>query len=234
MKAAHSLWSRHEHQYKKSGFGAQRRYPNESLIQFLAAHYFQLSRAHRRNTKILEIGCGSGANLWMLAREGFDAYGVDAAPTAVRLCKQMLRSWKVSAHVSKTDMRALPFPGSSFDAIVDVVSMQHTTLAEHASMYHVLFSILKSKGCFFSYHLGSKSSSFHEARSGLLDQYTVKSVNNPKVPLHSKLSTCFIPESVMKSLLHKVGFVNITIEKVTRTYKTGKIVEYLVVEAQKP
>ena len=131
-------------------------------------------------------------------------------------------------------MRELPFPHSSFDAIVDVVSMQHTTLAEHASMYDALFSILKSKGRFFSYHLGSRSSSFREAHAKLLDRYTVERVNNPKVPLKSELSTCFVPGSLLRSMLHKAGFVNISVEKVTRTYKTGKFVEYLIVDAQKP
>src|SRR3989344_8080282 len=101
MKAPRSSFALHERQYHTRGFAAQRRYPNEALVQFLAAHFFDLSKAARKRIKILELGCGSGANLWMLAREGFDTYGVDAAPTALSLCKKMLHSWKVSAHLRR-------------------------------------------------------------------------------------------------------------------------------------
>lgn len=234
MKPAASDVARHEWQYKKTGFAAQRRYPNEALVQFLAAHFFSLSRARRKKTKILEIGCGSGANLWMIAREGFAAYGVDAAPTAVRLCKQMLRSWGVAAKVSPADMREQMFPDASFDGVVDVISMQHLTLAEHAEAYRAAYAMLKPGGWFFSYHLGSNSSTFREANSPLLDRYTVKRVNNPRVPLNNNGPICFIPETLLRSFLQKAGFVAISIEKVTRTYATGKKVEYLAVHAQKP
>ena len=233
MKAPRSSFALHERQYKERGFTAQRRYPNESLLQFLAAHFFSRSPAGRMRTRILELGCGSGANLWMLAGEGFDAYGVDAARTALRLCRKMLAAWKVSAHVSRADMRTQMFPGSSFDAIVDVVSIQHTTLSEHAKIYAAVFAMLKPGGRFFSYHLGSRSSSFREARSKMLDSYTVEKVNNPRVPLSGNGPICFIPVPRLKALLKKAGFTDISLEKVTRTYKTGKIIEYLAVSAQK-
>jgi len=65
-------------QYCERGMRAQRSYPNVALIQFVAANYFSLPQEDRCQLKILEIGCGSGANLWMLAKEGFDAYGLDS------------------------------------------------------------------------------------------------------------------------------------------------------------
>ena len=54
-----------DRQYRSQGLGAQRRYPNESLIQFLANRYLKLSSAEIKATRVLEVGCGSGANLWM-------------------------------------------------------------------------------------------------------------------------------------------------------------------------
>ena len=234
MRAKKSSFARHEWQYKRYGFKAQRRYPNESLIQFLAAHFFRLSSARRRRTKILEIGCGSGANLWMLAREGFDVYGIDAAPSAVRLCRTMLAKWRVGAHVTRADMRTQTFPDLSFDAVVDVISVQHTTLEEHKEIYRAVYAMLKKGGWFFSCHLGNHSSSFRAANSKMLDRYTVEKVNNARVPLHGNGPICFIPEALQKTLLKEAGFVHIAIEKMTRTYKTKQKIEYILVEAQKP
>ncbi len=234
MGAKKPLRSLHELQYKKTGFGAQRRYPNEQLIQFLATHFFALSRQYRKKIKILEIGCGSGANLWMMAHEGFDVYGTDDAPTGLQLCRRMLKSWGVFAHVLKADMRTQSFPDAFFDAVTDVISMQHLNIADHKKTYTAVYSMLKPGGRFFSYHLGSASSSFKEARSRLIDPYTVYRVNNPLVPLSGNGPICFIPAPLLRSLLKQAGFIDITTEKVRRTYTTGKVIEYLVVSAKKP
>ena len=234
MKKVRHAQSLHELQYQKSGFAAQRRYPSEALIQFLARHYFTLPRTKRRRVKMLELGCGSGANLWMVAHEGFDAYGTDDAPTALKLCRKMLKSWKVSAHLSLADMRTQVFPNAIFDAVLDVISMQHLNLEDHTRAYRIAYGALKRGGRFFSYHLGSASSSFKGAHSRLIDRYTVERVNNSRVPLSGNGPICFISAKLMSSMVEKAGFANIAIEKVKRTYVTGKVIEYLVLEARKP
>ena len=62
--------------YEKSGFNAQRKYPNEELLRFMGRNYFYLPRKKRGNIRILELGCGSCANLWMVAKEGFSAHEI--------------------------------------------------------------------------------------------------------------------------------------------------------------
>ena len=51
------------------------RYPEPILIRLIAKNFFRIKT--RKKIKILDLGCGEGANLWFLAREGFDAYGID-------------------------------------------------------------------------------------------------------------------------------------------------------------
>ena len=75
--------------YSRKGFAAQRLYPNEELLRFLGRTYFNVPHEGRKNINILEVGCGSGANLWAIAREGFSAHGLELSQSGVALCGQM-------------------------------------------------------------------------------------------------------------------------------------------------
>ncbi|HTA63885.1 MAG TPA: class I SAM-dependent methyltransferase, partial [Xanthomonadaceae bacterium] len=118
-------------QYKERGMRSQRSYPNESLIQFLASRYFQLPMELRRQVRLLEVGSGSGANLWMMAKEGFEVHGVDSSATGLELARKHLADkWNVSAELRQGSFTALPYEPHSFDAVVDVVSLQHLSLED--------------------------------------------------------------------------------------------------------
>src|SRR5271166_3066416 len=111
-----------DHVYEALGFGAQRRYPNEEFLRFMGSHYFPLPHKVRKGVRILEVGCGSGANLWMVAREGFDAHGLDISNNGLSLCRQMLENWSVTAVLKHGDMTRLDCPDDHFDVVADVFS----------------------------------------------------------------------------------------------------------------
>src|SRR5438105_645758 len=64
------------------------RYPGEDLIRFVARNFYKAPS--RSSVRILEVGCGPGANLWYMAREGFSVFGIDGAPTALELARLRL------------------------------------------------------------------------------------------------------------------------------------------------
>lgn len=224
-----------EKHFQETGFASQRRYPNEQVIQFLAAHYFSLPRLKRKKIKVLELGCGSGANLWMIAEEGFDTYGIDIARTGIRLCRKMLKSHGVTASLAVGNMRKLPYRGGQFDAIVDVFTVEHTTLEGHRQTFAEVFRCLKPGGRFFSWHLGSKSISFTRGGGKKLDRYTTEDTPNTNVPYANNGITCFITVPLAKNMLAQAGFIDITVERVTRSYKNlTQEVEYFAISARKP
>lgn len=224
-----------ERHYEEKGFSSQRRYPNEQLIQFLAEHFFSVPKAQRKRIKCLEVGCGSGANIWMIAKEGFDTYGIDIAPTSIRLCKKMLHYWKVNANVKKGNMRALPFEDCFFDAVVDVLSVEHTDLNGHKEAYDEIFRCLKKGGKFFSWHLGTNSDNFRRGGGRKLDLLTIDNAPNPKVPYRNNGLTCFLTQATARRMLSVAGFRDIVIERVMRTYENmTQKVEYFSIQALKP
>ena len=223
-----------ESQYKTSGFASQRRYPNEQLIAFIARNYFSLPQNSRKEIKILEVGCGSGANLWFLGKEGFDAYGIDTAPTGIKYCQEMLRLWNVEAKIAVGDMKKLDFPDETFDAIADVVSMQHLTYTDHLPCYREIYRALKKGGRFFSFHLGENSVSYKQGGGKLVDKNTVDDIVDKTKPLSGNGQTCFLAPADAKSMLEDAGFKELSIDIITRTYNGRKfMLEYLIIETKK-
>lgn len=220
-------------QYYKRGMRAQRMYPNESLIQFVAANYFSLPQEDRHHLRILDLGCGSGANLWMLAKEGFDAYGLDSSEEALTLARNHLaKKWGVSAKLVHGSFLALPYPDDYFDAVADVVSLQHLALSASSTALKEVNRVLKKKGGgrFFSYRLSDHSIMFSNKES-FVDDVTLSNISNPEMPLANNGPVSFWSPGLVRRLYCEAGFAVESIERVGRTYPTGKFVEYLAVSA---
>lgn len=220
--------------YKKYGFQSQRRYPNEALLQFMGMEFFSISPADREKIKVLEIGCGSGANMWVVAKEGFSAYGIDVSPTGLQLCGQMLRNWGASANLSIQPMEKLNFESNYFNFIFDVVSMQHLDWQGHKDAYAEVYRCLKSGGKFFQWHLGAKSISFTHGGGNAIDRCTIDNISNPEVPLYNSGRVCFLKPEDAQNMLGEAGFTGINVETYNRTYKhMTQNIEYLAVSARK-
>ena len=87
-----------------------------------------------RRTRILDVGCGTGANLVMLSQFG-DAEGVDISPDALAFCRERgLRNVKLGA------AEQLPFADGSFDIVTafDVVEHMDDDVAGLREMRRVL------------------------------------------------------------------------------------------------
>ena len=68
-----------ENIYKRRDWG---RYPNETLVRYLK------SNQKLKGKKILEIGCGVGANIWFCSEQGLKTYGIDGSSTAIKKSKE--------------------------------------------------------------------------------------------------------------------------------------------------
>ncbi|MBW2617785.1 MAG: class I SAM-dependent methyltransferase [Deltaproteobacteria bacterium] len=126
------------------------RYPPEELIRFVARSFYNVAR--RDDVRLLEIGCGPGANVWFMAREGFDVFGVDASNTAIRLTRERLEGEGLRANLAVGDIKELDriFPGLTFDAVIDVCCIQCHQLADAEAILQQIHSVLKPGGRSFN------------------------------------------------------------------------------------
>ncbi len=124
------------------------RYPGEPLIKFVAKNFYKFDRS---KVKILELGCGPGANLWFCAREGFKVYGIDGSKKAVEQCISRLNeevpNWK--GEIINGSVTELPFQESYFDAIIDNQCISCLDFKNAINAYKLSNKVLKPNGKIF-------------------------------------------------------------------------------------
>jgi tellurite methyltransferase len=99
--------------------------------------------------KVLDLGCGVGRHVVYLGQQGFEMHGVDISPAGVERCRKELEQHQLQATVQVADMLAIPYPDQSFDWVLSVQVIYHTTAdALQRAIQHVRGK-LRPGGFFF-------------------------------------------------------------------------------------
>jgi SAM-dependent methyltransferase len=93
--------------------------------------------------RVLEIGCGTGADLLQFAKHGAIAVGIDVTAKHVEMARERVG---VLAEVHQGDMRQLPFQDESFDYVYSHGVLHHSD--EPQRVIRELFRILRPGGRF--------------------------------------------------------------------------------------
>lgn len=227
-----------EASYSEMGFAAQRLYPNEDLCRFFGREFFnKIPREQRGGIRVLELGCGSCANLWMIAKEGFAAYGLDISPSSLALGRRMLAHWGVDADLREGNMQELPYADNTFDVVVDVLAAFSMPVQEYRKCLSEVFRVMKPGGKFFSFLLSSASDAFtNHAPAVKLDEWTLNGILRNTSPYSGSRFPCrFQSQEFSRALYEEAGFAVTWLETVGRTYRTGQeYFEYISICGQRP
>jgi len=128
-------------------------YPGEDVIRFVQRQYGAV--ADRSRVRLLEVGCGAGANLWFMAREGFVVHGIDRSPTAVQLAHERLDrecpGWRErGGRIDAGDMAHVDVPDACMDAVLDVVAICYADFDEASRAYAELARVTRPGGRLFA------------------------------------------------------------------------------------
>lgn len=123
------------------------KYPSESLIQFVARNFY---KSERGDIRILEVGCGTGANLWYISREGFQAYGVDGSDVAIKKANDRMISENLTVNLQVSDIVNLPFSNNFFDVVIDVECIYCNNSENTKIILEEIKRVLKPDGKFYS------------------------------------------------------------------------------------
>lgn len=101
----------------KYAAGHSEHYPWDVVVSFVF-RYAPKERP-REDVSILEVGCGTGSNLWFAAREGFEVSGIDGSPTAVARARERFANDGLKGELLVAEFGVLPFKSNSFDLAID-------------------------------------------------------------------------------------------------------------------
>ena len=219
--------------YKSFGINYQRRYPNEELCRFMGRNFFPIKKNKRKKIKILETGCGSGGNLWMISQEGFSTYGIDISNQSIKIAKKLFKEKKIKGFFKIGNFVEMPYESDFFDSVCDVFSSCCLDKISGENYIIEVNRILKKSGKFFSYFPSKKSNMFNHNSRVMHDRDTLISLKK-KSAYKVDHALRFMKMPQYCSLLEKNGFSVDYKEELMRTYFTGKDKFYfLIVEAKK-
>ena len=143
---------------------ALNRYPFDQVVSFLYRNFDR--HKPRAETRLLEIGCGAGNNLWFAAREGFTVSGVDGSPSAVEFAKKRFADEGLKGDLRVTDFIDLPFKDGSFDFVIDRAALTCSGTSAAQKTVAEVRRVLAPGGKFFFNPYSDRHSSFASGKPG--------------------------------------------------------------------
>jgi SAM-dependent methyltransferase len=230
MKSFSNIW---EQIHKENTWG---KYPTEDVIRFMARNFY---KTNRQGIKVLDIGCGGGANTWYLVNEGFDTYAFDISPTAVEKTKNLVRfmcgeSDNIESAIKNIivgNVVNMPYPDSFFDVLIDSAVFYANTVENINKTISESHRILKNDGLLFSTGLFNTETSGQNSGKEIEENTFVEIKEGC---LAGRACAHFFTEKELDSIMDVNGFDIISKDKLMRTDHDGKdIISYFICTAKK-
>ena len=109
------------------------------LLDQILKNKFQLGM------KVLDAGCGEGRNLMHFINSGYDVYGIDINPMAIKALQFIISSIRPDLsknHFKEEDIANLSFPDNTFDLIIASAVLHFAS--DHNHFYKMVGQLIRS------------------------------------------------------------------------------------------
>lgn len=182
-------------------------YPSEHVVRFVARNYYSVE--NRNKIKILDFGCGQGANTWYLTREGFDVYAFDGSKSAVEKAEIRLKKENLRAVFDVYDGTEIGYQDNMFDAVIDNACIYSNKIDDIKTMYKNVYRVLKQGGKFFSICFGENQSGYKTGKE--IEPHTYTDIKEGGLR-NAGVQHIFTKKEICEELT-SIGFKNVICEE---------------------
>lgn len=93
--------------------------------------------------KVLDVGCGTGADLQLYSQAGCDVYGVDLSAAMLKVAQKKLGD---SAELRLCDAAQTPFPANFFDLVLSTYTLHEMPREKRPSVIREMIRVVKGDG----------------------------------------------------------------------------------------
>ena len=199
------------------------KYPSEAIIRFIARNFY--NTPNRNEVKILELGLGTGANLWFCAREGFRVSGIEYSQSGIERFYKRMGAENLSNQIDiilqgdyfdKLD----DIENESFDAVIDVGSLVCNDTQKTKTIFLKAMDKLKNGGKFFSSTLATGIFGYDESKGKFQE---------PQVGIYTNVGTLRFETKESVKELYKSKDFNIESIATSSLEKDDKILDKLYI-----
>ena len=188
-------------------------FPDKCVQDFYKFHLIK-----KRKIKIIDIGCGSGSNLFYLKNKGFDVYGIDNSSKAIDFIYKKNKSLKKK--LFKCSFTNLPFKKEYFDAAISIGVFYYEEINGIKNGIDELHRVLKKNGIARIYLISNK------------DKKYTKNFNKVSKGWEKNMNLVFLNLSQIKKLFF--NFRNLIIGEERFNYiNNDKLNSYWVITVKK-
>lgn len=102
-----------------------------------------------KEMKILDAGCGEGRNLSYFINNGYDVFGVDKSPIAIKMLRMMAKNYEPE-RFNESTVEDMIFPPNVFDYVISSAVLHFATSHQHFSvMVEAMVKVLRPGGTLF-------------------------------------------------------------------------------------
>jgi len=181
--------------------------------EWLRPHLKALARTGGR---LLDLGCGTGDDVRVLAREGFSPVGLDFSLYALVFARDMYRR----GHYVQADLEArrLPFEDGRFDAVIGRCSLHYFTMATMSRIVDEVARVVEPGGAFAMV----VNSAEHLRRKMQYDYTGAKTIEPRTLRLQNGMQYHFFTEAEIRRLLRDDFAIEAMREGPFRQYEERK------------